>query len=161
MECAPSPPGSGRGEPPHLSLFSVSRPRGSQPLIASGPAGARARRPAVDPLQSAHSKFRCCYSCPQPGAAVLPHHLTPSWQHPLPMPTRPHLLFLDGATPLPPSPWGHRVVGRGFCRSPLEAVNEDAAQTSFSAASLSGKTKVSLESAICWPHPRLREGAQG
>lgn len=38
--------------------------------------------------------------------------------------------------PFPPSLWGHRVVGRGFCGSPLEAVNEDAAQISFYAASL-------------------------
>lgn len=110
MECAPSPLDSGQGQ---LPRFSPTR----QLLTVSGPAGARAGRPAVDPLQAApqRSLFVILTWC-----TVLPHHPPSSWQHPIPFPTLPHLLFLDGASPLPLCPWGHRVVGRGLCRSPLE-----------------------------------------
>lgn len=137
MECPPLPRALDLVGHRASLLFCFLPPR--QHLIASGPSPVRASRTAVNPLQTAPQLLLNIIPTPLPiltwcqrpapssvVAAPTPlSHLAasfvPRWMAPV---------------PFPQSLRGQGVVGRGFCRSSLEAMNEDAAWISFAAASL-------------------------
>lgn len=138
MECPPLSPAPHVVGHPASPLFCFLPPK--QPLIASGPSQVRASGNAVSPLQTAPQLPLNVIPTSLPiltCATVLPHHPPLAWQHSLSFSLCP--IFCSSMAPVPSTPSpplrGHRVVGRGFCRSSLEAMN-DAAYIPFSAARL-------------------------
>lgn len=137
MECPPLPPALDLVGHRASLLFCFLPPR--QHLIASGPSPVRASRTAVNPLQTAPQLLLNIIPTPLP---ILTWCQRPAPSSVVAAPTP--LSHLAAAfvprwmapVPFPQSLRGHGVVGRGFCRSSLEAMNEDAAWISFAAASL-------------------------